>query len=220
MIQSQHRRYNALTGDWVSVSPQRTQRPWQGQSEKPAPPGAPYDPACYLCPGNERANGEHNPAYRSTHVFTNDFAAFLPDLPPSALENEHALLREEQVFGTCRVLCFSPRHDLTLAQMSPDQIRGVIDLWACQAQELGETYRWVQIFENKGQIMGCSNPHPHGQVWASSALPREAQKELEQQREWNREHRTILLVEYAELERVREERVVLETEHWLALVPW
>src|SRR5688500_18581623 len=165
-----HRRYNPLTGDWVLVSPHRTQRPWQGQVEDIPRDNLPqFDPTCYLCPSNVRANGEHNPQYESTYVFTNDFAALLPDTPVST--SNHPLLRYDSVQGTSRVICFSPRHDLTLAHMEPADIRKVIDVWAEQITELGHIYRWVQVFENRVTMMGSSNPHPHGQVWASSAVP-------------------------------------------------
>jgi UDPglucose--hexose-1-phosphate uridylyltransferase len=178
-----------------------------------------YDPNCYLCPGNERANGEHNPNYQSTFVFTNDFSALLPDTPESPAPT-HPLLRSESERGTCRVVCFSPRHDLTLPEMEVEAIRGVVDVWAKQTEELGQRYRWVQVFENKGQMMGCSNPHPHGQIWGGSALPNEPAKEDRQQRAYLEEHGVPLLVEYANLEADQQVRVVVENEHWLAVVPY
>lgn len=214
-----HRRYNPLTGEWVLVSPHRTKRPWQGQVEKPPPrERLVYDPHCYLCPGNVRAGGVRNPEYTSTFVFTNDFAALLPDTPPAS--NDHPLLRFESQQGTCRVVCFSPRHDLTLAEMALDDIRCVVDVWAEQVAELGRQYRWVQVFENKGQLMGCSNPHPHGQIWAGSALPNEPAKEDQQQRAYLVEHGRPLLLDYANLEAERQERVVAENEYWLVVVPY
>jgi len=220
MLELPHRRFNALTGESVSVSPHRTQRPWQGRTEavSSALPSA-YDPQCYLCPGNVRANGERNPDYRATYAFTNDFAAFLPQATRQDASS-HALLRGESVAGTCRVLCFSPRHDLTLARMSVQLIRPVVDLWAEQTAELGQRWRWVQVFENKGEIMGCSNSHPHGQVWASDFLPNEPAKELLRQQEWLERNGTSLLVEYGALEQARGERLILENDSWLALVPW
>jgi UDPglucose--hexose-1-phosphate uridylyltransferase len=215
-----HRRYNSLSGDWVLVSPHRTQRPWQGQVERPPQETRPaYDPTCYLCPGNERAGGVRNPRYENTFVFTNDFSALLPDTPP-APANGHPLLRLESEQGTCRVLCFSPRHDLTLPEMSLEEIRRVVDVWAEQTAELGQRFRWVQIFENKGSIMGSSNPHPHGQIWAGNALPTEAAKEERQQRAYFEEHGSPLLLDYAGLETTRQERLVVENEDWLVVVPY
>ncbi len=215
-----HRRYNALTGEWVLVSPHRTQRPWRGQVERPPQEDRPtYDPACYLCPGNERAGGVRNPPYDSTFVFTNDFAALLPDTP-EAVETPHPLLRAESEIGTCRVICFSPRHDLTLPQMSVMDIRKVVDMWAEQVVELGARYRWVQVFETKGEIMGTSNAHPHGQIWAGSALPNEPAKEDRQQRDYYAAHGSPLLLDYASLEIARRERVVVENDHWLVVVPY
>jgi UDPglucose--hexose-1-phosphate uridylyltransferase len=214
-----HRRYNPLTGEWLLVSPHRTKRPWKGQLEKPPLETRPqYDPTCYLCPGNERANGERNPNYESTYAFTNDFAALLPDTPASPV-GAYPLLRAESERGTCRVICFSPRHDLTLPEMSVAEIRAVVDnMWADQTLELGQRYRWVQIFENK--IMGSSNPHPHGQIWAVSTLPNEPAKEERLQRTYFEEHGLPLLVDYANLEAAQRERVIVENEHWLAVVPY
>jgi UDPglucose--hexose-1-phosphate uridylyltransferase len=214
-----HRRHNPLSGEWVFVSPHRTKRPWQGQVEKPPPDERPaYDPGCYLCPGNERAGGACNPQYESTFVFTNDFAALLPDTPAAA--SDHPLHRYASHKGTCRVVCFSPRHDLTLPQMDLGDIRRVVDVWAGQVTELGQIYLWVQVFENKGAVMGCSNPHPHGQIWALDALPNEPAKEERQQRAYYAEHGRPLLVDYVELEAGQEERVVVGNEHWLAVVPY
>ena len=218
--QQPHRRYNPLTGEWVLVSPHRTQRPWQGKVEKRPPKERPaYDPDCYLCPGNARAGGVHNPQYSSTFVFSNDFAALLPDTPV-ATRQPHPLLRASSEPGTCRVLCFSPRHDLTLPEMPVEAIRRVVDAWAEQAAELGDRYRWVQVFENKGALMGCSNPHPHGQIWAQDSLPNEPAKEARQQRDYLAAHGTPLLLAYAELESAHEERIVVQNEDWLAVVPY
>ena len=215
-----HRRYNPLRGDWVLVSPHRTRRPWSGQVEKPAPEVRPrYDPNCYLCPGNERANGACNPDYESTYVFTNDFAALLPETPEAPAAS-HPLLRAQSERGTCRVICFSPRHDLTLPQMPVESICQVVDVWASQTEELGQRYRWVQVFENKGAMMGCSNPHPHGQIWGENTLPNEPAKENRRQQAYFEEHGLPLLVDYAALEAERQERVVVENDQWLAVVPY
>jgi UDPglucose--hexose-1-phosphate uridylyltransferase len=215
-----HRRYNPLTGDWVLVSPHRTQRPWLGQVERPPQETRPaYDPGCYLCPGNARAGGVRNPQYESTFVFTNDFSALLPDTPP-APPDHHPLLRLQSEGGACRVICFSPRHDLTLPEMAVEDIRKVVDVWAGQLAGLGERYRWVQIFENKGEIMGCSNPHPHGQIWAGSALPNEPAREEHRLRAYFEEHNSPLLVDYLGLEVERGERLVVENRDWLAVVPY
>jgi UDPglucose--hexose-1-phosphate uridylyltransferase len=166
-----------------------------------------------------RANGERNPSYSSTHVFTNDFPAFLPETPGMDASSS-PLLRAHSQAGTCKVICYSPRHDLTLAQMSSVEIRGVVDTWAEQITELEQHWRWVQVFENKGELMGCSNPHPHGQIWASDFSPVEPVKEFTQQQQWFEANRTRLLVDYAELESGAGERVVLQNEHWLVVVPW
>ena len=215
-----HRRYNPLTGEWLLVSPHRTKRPWQGEVEKPPAEERPtYDPACYLCPGNVRASGERNPQYTGTYVFTNDFAALLPDAPP-APETGHPLLQMQTQRGTCRVLCFSPRHDLTLARMPIPDIRRVVDAWAEQVVELGERWRWVQVFENRGAMMGASNPHPHGQIWTGDIVPTEPGKEDREQHRYFYQHSTPLLLEYLELELAQRERIVVENEHWLAVVPF
>jgi UDPglucose--hexose-1-phosphate uridylyltransferase len=171
-----------------------------------------------LCPGNVRANGQHNPDYSDTFVFTNDFAALLPDTPTH--NRDDPLMSSSSVGGTCRVICFTPRHDLTLPEMPLAAIRQVVDLWAEQTVELGRTYQWVQIFENKGAIMGNSNPHPHGQIWAGDWLPKEAQKEDENQRLYYAMNGSPLLVDYARREQHDHERVVLENESWLAVVPF
>ncbi len=213
-----HRRYNPLIGEWVLVSPHRTKRPWQGKVEKPAQEERPtFDPNCYLCPGNSRAGGEQNPVYETTYAFTNDFAALLPDIPEAPV-SENPLMRLESVRGTCRVICFSPRHDLTLPEMDVEAIRYVVDLWAAQTSDLAQQWRWVQIFENK--IMGASNPHPHGQIWAGSTLPNVPAKEDFQQRDYYEQYRRPLLMDYARLEVEQQERIVVENESWLAVVPY
>jgi len=215
-----HRRLNALTGEYVFVSPHRTKRPWQGRVEPSASTARPqHDPQCYLCPGNTRANKEHNPKYDSTFVFVNDFAAFLDDTP-STDAGRHPLLRAHTHAGTCRVICFSPRHDLTLAQMRAVEIRPVVDVWADQVADLGRKWRWVQVFENKGDVMGCSNPHPHGQIWASDFVPNEPAKEHIQQQKWFKENGSPLLLDYAQAELAQGERIVVQNAHWMAVVPW
>lgn len=215
-----HRRYNALTGDWLFVSPHRTQRPWQGKVETVSGGRRPaHDPNCYLCAGNLRANGERNPEYTSTHAFSNDFAAFRPDASVT-MEQDAELLLAQPHAGECRVICFSPRHDLTLAELSPFEIRGVVELWIKQTDELGRKWRWVQIFENKGEIMGCSNPHPHGQIWAGDFIPNEPEKEAARQKEWWVRRSRPLLQEYAQLELRRGDRVVAGNEEWIVVIPW
>lgn len=215
-----HRRYNPLLGEYVLVSPHRTQRPWQGKTEAiPQDERPSYDPDCYLCPGNTRKSGDVNPQYDSTFVFTNDFSALLPDTPLTS-EAENPLLRVEGVQGVSQVICFSPRHDLTLAEMTPDEIRTVVDLWADQTRELGERYQWVQVFENRGEMMGSSNPHPHGQIWAENIIPNLPLSEEMNQRQYYEQHGRPLLLDYAEIEITQDERVIAQNEDWLVVVPF
>jgi UDPglucose--hexose-1-phosphate uridylyltransferase len=213
-----HRRQNPLTGRWVLVSPHRTQRPWLGQIEPQAAPALQvHDADCYLCPGNKRANGATNPNYEGPWAFQNDFPALL--LGSNADMEAQDLFRAEVVSGECRVICFSPNHSLTLPQLSKEQVRSVIDCWAAQSSELGTQYTWVQLFENKGATMGCSNPHPHGQLWASSHVPDEPAIEDERQRAYFAETGHSLLTEVAAQE-AGGPRVVIETPNWLVIVPW
>lgn len=204
------------------VSPQRTQRPWNGQTEAAVETAPTYDPDCYLCPGNERAGGIRNPSYGTTFVFENDFAALRPDDPvPSVIDDdEMGLFRSDGATGECRVLCFSPRHDLTLANMELADVEQVIDLWRDQLAELSERYEWVQIFETRGVVSGASNPHPHGQIWASEFLPDEAAAELESQRRYHATHGRHLLLDYAEREVDLGERIVICDDQWVVVVPY
>ncbi len=222
LTQHPHRRFNPLNGSWVLVSPHRTQRPWQGQVEKTAPPVQPaYEPNCYLCPGNSRAGGARNPAYTSTFVFDNDYATLLPDTPDDVVERGGLLIAGGEQ-GICRVGCFSPRHDLTVARMSVPDLTLVVNVWADQYRELGShaNINHVQIFENRGEMMGASNPHPHCQIWASSTVPTEVVAERGRQAAWLDAHGSCLLCDYVALERGAGERVVCENESFAALVPF
>ncbi len=217
-----HRRYNPLLDEWVLCSPHRLDRPWQGQVEETAGEALPrYDPTCYLCPGNVRANGARNPSYTSTFAFDNDFPALLPDPPRDAPEGD-PWLRAEPARGVCRVICFSPRHDLTLARLTAAEIRHVVDAWAHEAADLGarDFLRWVQVFENKGAMMGCSNPHPHCQVWATQAIPTIPARKLAAQEKYFKQHGRDLLGDYLQRERESGERIVSANDHWTAVVPF
>lgn len=215
-----HRRLNPLTGDWILVSPHRTKRPWLGKQETLPHANLPaHDPKCLLCAGNKRMNGELNPDYKGTFVFTNDFSAVLPEagqLPPDA----SPLLHSEPVAGVCRVICFSPRHDLSLPQLPVAAIEGVINTWAEQITDLGKNHKWVQVFENKGEVMGCSNPHPHGQIWATNTIPNEPAKEDRKQQEYFAKNGQPLLLDYLATETKLKERIVVENEDWVVLVPY
>ena len=215
-----HRRFNPLTGEWLLVSPHRTKRPWQGQQEVNQWPDSPvYDPTCYLCPGNERLGGEVNPPYSTTFVFTNDFAALMPEVPAAPVVDD-PLFRIQAEKGTSRVICFSPDHSKTLPLLNDDEMQAVISTWMTQTEELGRTYASVQVFENKGAAMGCSNPHPHGQIWAQTQLPTLVQKADANQRDFFARYGTPLLLDYAQKEMRKGERVVVENEHWLVVVPF
>lgn len=222
LLEHTHTRLNILTGDWVLVSPHRMKRPWQGKEEAvPADQRPVYDPACYLCPGNTRADGSVNPGYSGPYSFVNDFAALLPDTPAGSFEEE-GLLKAQSQSGICKVICFSPDHSLTMAEMDVPAIEAVISLWQREFIEIAAQpgIRYIQIFENRGEIMGCSNPHPHGQIWASSSVPLEIAKETGQQQIYFDKHRVSLLTRYLELELRKKERIVLENDSFVALVPF
>ncbi len=216
-----HRRYNILTGEWVLVSPHRTKRPWQGKKEDPAPLSTiTYDENCYLCPGNERAGGAVNPNYTEAWAFTNDFAALLQDVPHETFEK--GLLKAETESGICRVVCFSPNHSLTLPLMEVADIKKVIELWQKEFNELGanKDINYVQIFENKGDTMGCSNPHPHGQIWSQRSIPEEIKKKSSKFLDYWNTNQKSLLEAYLEQELEEKERVLIENEYFVALVPY
>lgn len=222
-----HRRYNPLIDEWVVVSPHRTKRPWLGQVE-PAPHDdrPAYDPSCYLCPGNARAGGAINPAYTGTFVFDNDFAALLSDDFTGEIAEGYAdgspLLRAQAARGICRVVCYSPRHDLSLPRLSLAELRAVVDTWTDQYEELGAIpwVRHVLIFENRGAMMGASNPHPHGQIWGTEFLPTLFAREHASQQRYLADHGRDLIGDYLALELEREERLVCQNEHFVALVPF
>lgn len=224
LAEDPHRRRNALTGEWVLVSPHRTARPWQGEEARlQTVPQPAYDPDCYLCPGNARAGGIRNPAYSSTFVFENDFAALKPQTTHDRLDADNkGLIVAESEPGICRVLCFSPRHDLALATMPPGEIEQVVRTWAEQFRELGslDAIHYVQIFENRGAMMGASNPHPHCQIWATASIPQEPAKELAAQRAYLQKHATCLLCDYLQLEERLQARIICQNEGLVAMVPF
>lgn len=228
LTQTPHRRFNPLTREWVLVSPHRTQRPWLGKVERLPPENQPqYDPACYLCPGNPRAGGARNPPYTGTFVFDNDYAALLPDIPRDGANapvdvDEGGLLVARAEAGICRVVCFSPRHDLTIPRMTPAELDGVVNIWSEQYQELGSIpwVRHVQIFENRGASMGASNPHPHCQIWANATVPGRPAKEQESLEQYLSAKKNCLLCDYLKLETGRGERVVCENDAFIVVVPF
>ncbi|XP_055526658.1 probable galactose-1-phosphate uridylyltransferase [Wyeomyia smithii] len=216
----QHTRFNPLTGQWILVSPHRMQRPWSGQEEQPQRIDLPdFDPNNPLCPGVIRANGVKNPIYTSTFVFTNDFPALLEDVPLPPKDDD-PLFKTGGARGTCKVMCFHPKSNKTLPLMTPKEIRSVIDAWIKEYNLLSSKYPWVQIFENKGASMGCSNPHPHCQIWACSFLPNEPYLKDENLRRYFQTHGAPLLEDYVEKEIIRKERIVLENPDWLVVVPF
>jgi len=218
-----HRRYNLLTGEWVLVSPVRTERPWSGQEESSiSSPAAPYDADCYLCPGNARAGGKKNPLYEGTYTFTNDFAALIPLSDENVHETADNLLRSEPEHGICRVICYTPRHDLTIARMQRPAVSAIVDTWIHEYEQLGslEQVNHVQIFENRGLMMGCSNPHPHGQIWANSSIPTIPGRESREQKNYYEKNKVCLLCDYLERELTDQERILFTNDSFVALVPF
>ena len=226
LLQRSHRRRNALTGEWVMVSPQRAQRPWQGE-ESPATEDAEmtYDPHCYLCPGNTRANGDVNASYTSPWAFENDFPAVAVEFEPQTLDATDAgvlstLFKSAPVVGRCRVLCYHPNHNTTLANMTEQEALAVVQLWTSEVRTLRQSHHWVQVFENRGAMMGCSNAHPHGQIWAVDTLPNEGTKELAQQKTFFDREQVALLEVYRTTEEQLAERIVIQQANWTVLVPY
>lgn len=216
-----HRRFNILTGEWILVSPHRTKRPWQGRTEKTSLESKPkYDPKCYLCPTNGRMGGATNPDYKKPFSFVNDFSALLRDIEEEKYEN--GLLYAESESGICKVVCFSPDHSLTLPLMSTDEIMDVISLWQQEYEQLGaiEGINHVQIFENKGDVMGCSNPHPHGQIWAQRSIPQEVARKAKRLKEYWKKNGKSILEDYIVQELDLDERIILENEYFVALIPY
>lgn len=216
-----HRRYNPLSGEWVKVSPHRTKRPWQGQTESTSRETRPaYDSGCYLCPGNQRAGGEKNPQYTGTYSFINDFAAMLPDNPQDPVDD--GLFQAQPERGLCKVLCFSPRHDLTIPRMGQGEVEEIVKLWIQEYKEIAtlDHIKHIQIFENHGSLMGCSNPHPHGQIWAENLLPDLPAKEDQNQRDYFQAQGNHLLMDYLAKELELKERIIWQNDHFVALVPF
>ncbi len=220
-----HRRYNPLTEEWVLVSPHRTNRPWQGQTEKVTSKGqVKHDPICYLCPGNLRNLGQTNPKFDSVYSFVNDFSALVSDIPIFSPETAagHPLFQSRVERGVCKVVVFRPEHHLTIAQMQDEQVLSVVDYWTEEYRALSKLgyLRHVQIFENKGAVMGCSNPHPHGQIWAQESIPNEVKKKHRSQEKYWKKESQVLLLDYVKEELNRKERVIFENDHFVALVPY
>ncbi|GAB3666202.1 galactose-1-phosphate uridylyltransferase [Echinicola sediminis] len=217
-----HRRYNPFTGEWLQVSPHRGKRPWQGQEEKTEEDEKlDYDQSCYLCPGNTRVNGEENPAYEGSYVFQNDFGALTADIPEGEMV-EGEFFRAKSEKGICKVICFSPRHDLTIPELEVEAITKVVELWKSEYQELGskDFINYVQIFENKGAVMGCSNPHPHGQIWAQESLPVEPAKKQQKFAAYHAKYKRSMVVDYVAEELKKGERILFENEYFVGLVPF
>jgi UDPglucose--hexose-1-phosphate uridylyltransferase len=223
MIQQfSHRRYNILTGEWILVAPHRTKRPWQGHEEtRTKKITVDHDPDCYLCPGNTRANGITNPVYQSTYTFVNDFSALTGNIPDFE-KNESSLLVARSEKGLCKVVCFSPKHNLTLAEMEAGDLKTVIETWQAEYKSLGDLpyINYIQIFENKGEIMGCSNPHPHGQIWAQETIPVEPAREQEHQLQYFLNENSSMLADYVKLELNKKERIIYENDTFVSLVPF
>ncbi|MBN2652406.1 MAG: UDP-glucose--hexose-1-phosphate uridylyltransferase [Spirochaetales bacterium] len=217
-----HKRYNPLTGEWILVSPHRTKRPWQGQTEEIAKDNMPeYDPNCYLCPGNSRSGGENNPEYKETFSFVNDFSALVTDIPEGDINDEDLLVAKSEK-GFCKVICFSPRHDLTIAKMSRPEVKTIVDLWINEWNEISKNkeINYIQIFENRGAMMGCSNPHPHGQIWANQTIPDIPAKESAMQKKYMDEKCSCLLCDYVKKEIALNERIVAQNDSFVMLVPF
>ncbi len=216
-----HRRLNPLTGRHIVVSPHRAKRPWLGQEDTAEASDLPsYDPKCYLCPDNERIGGDKNPDYQSTYIFDNDFPAILDIAHVGQKPSKHPLFQSQNIAGVCKVICFSPDHSQTLPDLTPTAMREIVDSWCDESQKLGKDYQWVQIFENKGAMMGCSNPHPHGQIWATDFLPDEAQTEDDKQRAYFATHGRAMLLDVVQYEREKKERLVIENDDWIVIVPY